>query len=313
MTNPIHTIMTHPNPHWDELVAIWLCLRFGEEKYPGISQAKIVFAGSGGEKFRGCSSDTLKRRNVLALGVCGGSLDEHPTYEKEKKESECAATLIAKDLGIEKNPVLEKILHHALITDTKPTNPFDISSVAKTITIQNPQEPLKALQWAIVALDSLYEQQRNFLLDAAKEFEEKAEIEEIRSPKGKILKMAVVRSSNPQVNKFARSKYGGRMAIIIQVQPSGNVQIFTDQRQIPNINQIAAKIRIAEQQIKGEPITTNGSELTREGKVRGAEEWYYLPQGGMLLNGSLSNPKVPPTKLPIEKITDIVKTALSGK
>ena len=36
-------IVTHERPHLDEIVAIWLLRRFGETRFPGISQAKVSY------------------------------------------------------------------------------------------------------------------------------------------------------------------------------------------------------------------------------------------------------------------------------
>ena len=115
--------------------------------------------------------------------------------------------------------------------------------------------------------------------------------------------MATVVSDNPAATKFARSKRGGGAEIVILKNPaSGNVQIFTAKRSRIDLRDTAQIIRIMEQQANGEMKTTQFFQLGAEGKVSGAEAWFYHFEGQMLLNGSLNATDVPPTRLPRKKI-----------
>jgi uncharacterized UPF0160 family protein len=73
MENTIKKIVTHERPHLDEIVAMWLLLRF---KFP---EAEIAFAENGNIKI-GFSADTI------AVGLGGGQFDEHPTGTEGRKE-----------------------------------------------------------------------------------------------------------------------------------------------------------------------------------------------------------------------------------
>ena len=70
---------------------------------------------------------------------------------------------------------------------------------------------------------------------------------------------------------------------------------------------ILTYIRIMEQEAKRDTRTFKFVELGVEGKVAGAEEWFYHKEGQMLLNGSQTATDVPPTRLSLEQIQQAVK------
>lgn len=312
----IETIVVHVRPHLDEVAAIWLLKKFGEEKFPGVKDAKITFGGSGGEAPPGQSAAAWESQGRLFVGVGGGRFDEHPTLQSGRKENECAATLVAKELGVADNPALEKILQFVLNNELKAAgHPFDIASILKILWAVWPDLHEAIIKWAILALEAKYEEQRRFFEETGKEFKEKARIEEVVGPIGRPLKIATIQSDNELVNKFARSEFGGRMAVVIQQHPSGNVQIFTNAAYGLVLFDVAQMVRLEEQERKGQLVTTDWKELMKEGKVAGAEEWYFFcPPGGTasaLFNGSLTAKNVPPTRIPLQRLTELVKIGIS--
>lgn len=307
-----HTIVTHKSPHLDEIAAIWFFRRFGERQFPGINTAKVDFWSTGGESPDGRPAEDYEREGVLLVGIGGGRFDEHSTIERERKEGECSATLVAKALGIDDEPFLERILKFIINRDLNGTgHPFDIASIVKVLHQQCPDDPERVMDWAMTALEAKYQEQLGFFIATKADFEENAEIEEIPGPKGRILKMATIVSDDPQMGKFARSTFGGQVDIVIQQRSSGNVQIFTNKRSGLVLYGVVQMIRLAEQEAKGQIVTTDWKELALEGKVAGAEEWYLQKAGQMLLNGSLTATQVSPTKIPLEKIQEIVRIGVN--
>ena len=59
------TIVTHRNFHHDEAWAIFLLKKYGEEKYPGISQAKVRLVGNP----QGVNALELIARGEICVGV----------------------------------------------------------------------------------------------------------------------------------------------------------------------------------------------------------------------------------------------------
>lgn len=308
----IEKIVTHVRPHLDEITAIWLLQKFGEEKFPDVSNAEIIFWGVGGEDPEGLSAQDFEDFGVILIGIGGGRFDEHPTFNRERKENECAATLVAKELGISENPALERILKFVLNKDTKGAgHPFDLGSIVDTLYREYPDHPEEVINWAVIGLEAKHQEQLEFLTVTREEFEQNAEIVEILGPDGKTVKMVAVVSGNVLMNKFARSVHGCNAAIVIQQQPSGNVQIYTDKQQGLTLYDVVQMIRLAEQKAKGEVVTTEWKELASEGKVKGVEEWFFIKPSQMLLNGSLTATEVPATQLTLEQIKEIVKIGIN--
>jgi hypothetical protein len=311
MTEEIRFLVVHEFPHFDEILGIWLLHKFGEKKYPGVKKAKIVFSGTGGELPPGLRASDYEQAGFLYIGTGGGKFDEHAKFGKAAKEGECAASLIAKDLKVEEEPGLEKILKFAEISDLGGSQPFDLSNIIKVLYRQYQDQPEKVISWAFMAIEAFYEDQARFLNETQKEFR-KAQIEIIETSKGP-LKMAVIVSDDEQVNKFARSELGGNCALVIQKRNSGNVQIFTNKRKGISLREVVIMLRRSEQEKKGQVLETSPSVLGSGGKIEAVPEWFYHQTGEMLLNGSLTAKKVPPTKIPLAEIKEIVKRVLSLK
>lgn len=293
-----HTIVTHECPHFDEILGIWLLRKFGEKEFPGISSAKIKFWATGEE---------YEQEGTLFIGVGGGRFDEHPDVNGERKEHECAATLVAKALGLGDEPALEKILKFAINSDLKAgSHPFDITSIVKAF-YQQTSDPEEVINWAVKGIEVKYQEQLRFLTVTRDEFEHSAQIEEIPGPNGRTLKMVSIASDNPLMSKFARSVHGVNADIVIQKQSSGNVQIFTNAKSGLVLYDVAQMLRLTEQELKNDIRTKDWKMLAAEGKVESAEEWFFQVAGQMLLNGSLTATQVPPTKISFEKIKEIVR------
>ena len=307
-----HTIATHDDPHLDEIAAIWLLRRHGEEKFPGVSEARITIWETGGPVPDGMA-EACDMEGVLAVGTGWvGPFDEHPSPGNGGKPGECAATLVAKALGLEDDPALEPILRYVLNSDTKgSSNPFDLASLVKVMHQQYPDDPIKVMNWAIEALEAKYQEQLKFLTKTRAEFERVALVEDVTGPTGRSFKMVVACSDDPQMNKFARSALGVSAAIVIQQWSGGNVQIFTNRKSGLTLYDVAQMLRLAEQQAKGKVVTTDWEKLAAEGKVEGAEEWYFHYSLMALLNGSLTAKGVPPTRLSLEQIKEIVRIGIN--
>ena len=304
----IDTIVTHHRPHLDEIVAIWLLRKFGEEKFPGINSAKIVYVDAGSGPRNGMKEDEWEAKGMLPVGVWGGCFDEHPTAGTERKEKECAATLVAKVLGVEDDPALEKILKFVTNDDLNASSsPFDLSYVVKLLNQQHPDDTNFVMEWAMTGLNAKYFEQFQFWTVTRQAFDDCAQIEKIIVFGGREVNMVTICSDDPQVSKFARSKSGSDAAIVIQKCKSGNVQIFTNKRYGLKIRDVVVMLRLAEQKAKGEVVTTGWEDLAVEGRVTGAEEWWYQQKAQNVYNGALTAKNIPPTKLSLAQIQEIVQ------
>lgn len=322
MKQPFHTLLTHSGPHLSDIVAIWLLKKFGDEKFPGVSTAKVEYWSGGSQSPNLRSSEKCEQDGILLIGIGGGRFDEHPTVNGKRKEGECEATLVAKELGLEDDPVLKQVLHpilkFALANDTKgAAHPFDLASLTQLLHRQYPNEPERVMEWVLMGLEAKYQAQMQFFTAAQEEFEQAAEIEEVPGPNGHKLTVVTIASDNESAHSFARSDFGGRATIVILKKSSGNVQIFTNKkhrmRYRLTLVDVAKMIRLAEQRAKGKVLTADWNVLASGEVVEGAEEWYFHEKMQALLNGSLSHPETPPTKLSLEKIREIVRIGINPK
>lgn len=131
-----HTIITHEYPDLDAMLCCYLLHRYGEKRYPGISNARICFYPAGRLPENKTPED-LEKEGILAVDIGGGRLDTHPdgiSVEKEKL-SLSAANLVAQDLGIENQETLSDILEFTRLQD----------SIGQSLSSRNPIDHTMAL------------------------------------------------------------------------------------------------------------------------------------------------------------------------
>ena len=304
------SILTHERPHLDEIVAIWLLRKFGEQRFPGIAAATVTFTSLRKLAEAGLKPEDYEAKGTLLLGVGGGRFDEHPTMEEGRKAGDCATTLVAKELGINDDPSLAKILRFVRAADVDGSaSPFDISYVVKLLHARHPDDPNRVIEWALVAIEAKYQEQLRFFTVVKPEFDAKAKVEEIAVGQRR-LRIVTIDSDEDGIHKYARSEYGARAAIVIQRRSSGNVAVFGNKQAGVDLREAAKLIRLAEREAKGFDLAPEDERLLAEGYAPGAEEWFYHKQGQMLLNGSLTQADVPATRLSLDRIAELVKIGI---
>lgn len=280
---------THDNPHLDEVGALLLIEKFGTEEF----------------------LNKYAKDGMILVGIGGGDLDEHPRDGQGRKNGDCAMSLVAKALGVEEDPALEKILKFITNNDLKgSSHPFDLASLLSArYQCSCNGAPEKVIRETINDLETFYELQRRFFASTKADFEKKATIDVVKNG-GKELKIVSIASNDPQISKFTRSSYGYDAAVVIQKKTSGHIQIFTNKRHGIVLFDVAQMIRAAEQKAKGKVLITDWKILNSEGTIDGVPEWYFHHEGQMLLNGSLTNNDVAPTRLSVKRIRSFVQIAL---
>ena len=122
-------------------------------------------------------------------------------------------------------------------------------------------------------------------------------------------------SENP---KFAVVAREAGALVVIQKQKTEHTQIFFDFRRIRRseiTDNIVAALRLSEMIKRNIPFAgeRNKKYLTQLGVIPEVPQWYYFAGetgNTIILNGSLTAPERPPTKLSLEEIVAIVKLAL---
>ncbi len=309
---PIHTLVTHHRPHLDELFAVWLLRNFGERHFPGVSKAKTVYVDAGTPTFLGQPADQLERDGCLMLGVGQGRFDEHRDGESGRQDCECCSTLVAKHLGIDTDPALEKLLRYVLNADSKGAGqPFDLVGVIQAAYADLSENRYELVyNWAAMAFRAKYSQAVKFLGPVADEFQQKAAIRTVRLPDGTTMDIAVIESDSVAMPSYAMSDRGGQVAILVHRQSTGNVQIHPNPRHHISMEEVAVRLRQAEARANGFSLKGDWIDHASAGKIAGAEEWYFQNPPGRLMNGSLTTKNVPPTKLSLDQINDLVEQGL---
>lgn len=313
-STPIHTVAFHVGPHLEEATGYALLQALGREMFPGIETAKLAFWGHGGKTPDGRSAALWEAEGTLAIGTGRGRFDEHATETEGRKEGESSLSLIAKALGIDDEPWLEKVL--AVVTDEDlyaSSGMLSIATILKMKHAQSPENAVENMEWAIEGVGAIIKNQMLFYKQTAAEWNTNAHVVYVTGPHGVRLPIASIVSNNPQIAKYARSKHGGNVGVVIVKTSTGNVQILPNHEFNLNMSDTVSIIRYEEQRKRGRFLTTRWPDLVKEGIVPGAECWYFQRNGWMILNGSLSNPNVEPTKLSLEEILEIVKIGVSPR
>ena len=310
----VKAIATHTNPHLDEIVALWLALSFGGEVFEGIHQAKLHFWGQGQKTPDGRPVAEWEAEGWLILGMAESTFDEHAGRINGGQKNECCATLMAKHLGISRDdPWFVQILDATYKSDTTAnTDPMGLPSlIQKMYSYHTPKE---VIDWAIQAIETLYERQKDFVVNARRIFDEQAQIVEFEAPTGKTVKLAAIEADGEQLLAFGLSPKGGNCQIIIQKhvtgRQAGNVQILVHSKARLKMNEVVKLLRIREQEASGNILVTEWDQLESAGVSVEKDPWFFHEASQGIFNGSRSAQNVPATQLSLDEVIHCVMVAL---
>ena len=164
---------THRRSHIDEDLGDLYLEDYGREMFPNI-KTPIEF-------WKRIDYDMDYEKNgCLLLGMGGGRFDEH-RYDGKKGRGGCCASLVAKELDIQKKPELIKALRYVTDNDTKgKTRPFDMANTLRAIHSLHPVNSEVGTDWAKKGFRD-HIKRGLIILDEKEEVNEK--IEAISSPK----------------------------------------------------------------------------------------------------------------------------------
>jgi hypothetical protein len=217
-----------------------------------------------------------------------------------KRDNAKAAQIIKQEFGDEKK-MPERIRHYyQLLQNPNFNRPCDFAELATV----KPELAREVLKFIVADIEKYQE--------AEKEVKRVQKVPVL----GKYF-IVVGESDNPKFNVKAR-EWGA--AMVVQKNKSGHVQIFFNNKMLPPplIEKISEDLieALRLREISLDPsrkLQVRKSDLRSVGKIPEVPEWYWFKgeKGGcLLLNGSLTSPDVPPTKIPLEEIAEIVNDAL---
>ncbi len=143
----VKCVVTHNHPHFDEICALWLAKRFGSDMFIGIENAPLWCTDN--------NAEIVQTKGVLALGVGGGSFDEHPKPHSGRKTNECTTTLMAGFLDLDtEDENLAKIINFARNADLRASGGIlDLPQVIKALHARG-KDLEEIIAWTFRGLDA---------------------------------------------------------------------------------------------------------------------------------------------------------------
>lgn len=301
-------IVTHVQPYLDDIAGIWLLLKFGASAFPGIDKALVEFWTSMPE---GRTPKDLERDGILLVGIGGGRFDEHSSADGRRKGNNSSLTLIAKELYLDEDPALQPLFNFILKRDSKLVgSSFDLHGLTKTMYSAR-RDDMTVWKWVFEILEAIYAQNLGFFEQAGTDLQS-AKVSRVPTANNGSAILVVGNSDSREFSKYARSSHGRSAGIVIQRNSSGSVQVQTYVRSGINLIDTVQIIRTEEMKVAGKKISFGWEHLGSDGTISECPEWHYAAEGQMLLNGSATHKK-PPTKLPLERISELVQIGINPK
>ncbi len=306
----VHTIAMFPKLQPDTISALYILKTFGEPVFPGIRNAAVRFWTTPPNNQ---SPEKLEQEGYLLIDL-GGMFDHHTENEKSGEKKECLTTIVAKRLKVETHPSLRKLINWAKRDDLEGKGTISTDMLDRAF----------GLPGLIMNLNRLYpnDQHRTLdlimpLIDAHVREEYKRNIELPRvwttllntnkagrfTIKNGTLKGAYVETNDLAMVGFIRNREDAK--IVITRNSTGHTNIITKQDSMLDLSPLIKVIRKKEAELKNQTI--NEAELTNQGRVSGAEEWYYDTAANTLQNGGAHPQGVNPTKISLKEIIGFVQ------
>lgn len=125
-------------------------------------------------------------------------------------------------------------------------------------------------------------------------------------------KIIAIKSDDSNIGVSAMAKDSGKASVVIIQNSRGQYAILTQKWHFVSSGEITTVLNLKEQAVNGKIVETDWHKLKSEGSVAGSEVWFHQLRARRVLNGSLSHPETPPSKLSFEEIVKGVLLALDS-
>jgi hypothetical protein len=169
------------------------------------------------------------------------------------------------------------------------------------------EEQMKIIKAAMDDVRTLVWDHKQFIR-AVEVIKEKGRKEEVGRSEGRILNLVVVESDEHHTNTAARAYF--KADVVIQMNTSGHVHIFTRNGAVSNLDDLAQALKIEEQRVSEVVYVADWKRLRNEGRAFDGDLWYYARRYGQLHNGTEHHSDFSPTQLSLEVIVALVKETL---
>lgn len=312
-------IVTLPRIQIDALIACFLLVHFGEERFPGIKDAEYLFWVNIPE---GKTVGELEEEGYILLDMGGGIFDHH--VGQDGKKEKCMSQIVAEYLGIHQRQSIKKLLEYARRDDllgkgTLSNDPIDrafgLSGLVSNMNRALPDDQELIIKTVMPLFIAHYIEEKKRSEDLPREYEQKIKTGKARevvvqSVQGPI-KMAVLETDEIAMAGYLRAQRS--VDIVVQKMSSGHVNIITQQKRMFDLSQVAKFLRMAEAEEKGNGISLSEKDLASAGRIDGVEEWYLDTRARTIQNGGVRPQWTSPTKLSLMTIGEIIKQAAAIK
>jgi len=306
-------IIIPTRPHPDVIVGIFLLIKFGAEKYPGIKDALIEIWQA---LPAGDTALSLEQKGVLLLDVGGSKFDHH-------KSGKNLSHLIAEDLGIFVEPSVFKLLAYAerddkhglgTVSNDQLDKAFGLSGLVASLN-KTEENPEKVVKIVLPLLEAHFLEENRRTHELPQEFEKKlkegkAEVFQVKQSK-KDLKVVVLESDNLSMAGWLKSAGGIKADVVCQKNSAGFTNILTKPLKMIDLRWLAAYLRKAEAEMRNIKLVCSTFDLMKDEKMKEIPEWYYDRATNSVLNGGARPQGILPTAISLETITDILKESLA--
>ncbi len=303
---------TRPQP--DTVVAIYLLKAYGEDKFPGITNALIETKPTLniGESF-----ESLLEDGVLAIDIGGGPLDHHG-------KQECTSELVASYLDILKDPSISQMLAYAKRDDkdgkgTISRDPLDrafgLSGLISALNKQHTNNPDMVVSSALPLLAAHHTAARQHHVELPLEVANKKKTgayEERTLTQGdKNILMVCVVSDKPSMPTYLRSQQGPRADVVVQrMEGTNHFCILSRQDRKLDLSKVAALIRMREAELAELAVREDATYLEQTGRIEEIPFWYFDPMTNSILNGGAHNLTVAQSAISWDELKQIVHIGL---
>ncbi|GEM_PF-1081972 len=318
MASQIKKIILPTRPQPDTIVAIFLLKHFGEDFFPGISEAEVESWQIVPEKK---SVDELEQEGNLLLDIGHGKFDHHGRAEKIT-----ASDLVAEELGIKSDTAITKLLEYARRDDfygkgTLSNDPLDrafgLSGLVAALNKTYVGDPGKVVELVLPLIDVHYREEVRRTKELPEEFKTKqnaGEVDEFQvDQRDKKLKVAVLVSENASLPGYLRSQQGGRFDVVAQWLPSGHVNILTRPAKRVDLRSLAVLLRMEEANRAGIELNMSPKDLSNSGRMAEIPEWYYDPATNSIQNGGINPTEIKATLISKSDFRKILELGLAEK
>lgn len=317
MPTPIQTIAIFPKIQPDTVAAVFLLRKYGEARFPGISQAEVAFWNATPP---GKTAEEFEREGVLLIDLAGSRFDHHRSDFGPK--TECASSLVAKHLGIEQQPELRKLLAYAkrddlegkgTLSDDPLDRAFGLSGIIMNMNRVHGDDPKSILDFVLSVYEAhVYDEWKRAVELPAEWKALKAAGGTVdcflEAPGGRIRCVALV-SDNIALPGFLRAYV--KADLVIQRRTTGHTNLITRQGRRVDLREVVSALRREEALHKNVSLEAYAPhDLHRPGRIDEIEEWFYDTAANTIQNGGVNPQNLPATRLPLDRVLVVVREAL---